>query len=389
MYRFSVAESANPNDYVGTGAAAGKGALLSQQTVLRNSPNYAKLSLRGGREKAKNEINAAGLELANRREERDLARSEFIGTANEAQLKSIQTAIDQKRFAGKLALAGELYEQGFGEKTKRREPFKPDFDRTESLIKDLYNPLLQRNTQRRETLFNEIEGLEGNNMTNPSSPKTGSEIPNANNPGYGINIGDTVGGDEFSQPVYPVQPGVGGGDPYQKMSNSSSFDYMNPSRYALSRVVQFAEGTKGPDAYRVMFGHRPDNPRLLDDFSRHPNKPYPTGWGTDSPAAGAYQFMPPTWTEVLRANPDIRDFSPESQERAFDWLARRRDVDPYAPISNFNQFKQVMNKFAPEWASLPTLEGVSYYGQPVKTHNELYNVYLDGLKNPPYPAGMI
>jgi hypothetical protein len=35
----------------------------------------------------------------------------------------------------------------------------------------------------------------------------------------------------------------------------------------------------------------------------------------------------------------------------------------------------VLHRLAPEWASLPTRAGVSYYRQPVKAHAELYRFY--------------
>lgn len=44
---------------------------------------------------------------------------------------------------------------------------------------------------------------------------------------------------------------------------------------------------------------------------------------------------------------------------------------------------EVLARLAPEWASLPTLEGVSHYGQPVKDRSELQRFYqreLDPLR---------
>jgi lysozyme len=36
---------------------------------------------------------------------------------------------------------------------------------------------------------------------------------------------------------------------------------------------------------------------------------------------------------------------------------------------------EVLARLAPEWASLPTLAGVSHYGQPVKDRRELQRFY--------------
>jgi hypothetical protein len=40
-----------------------------------------------------------------------------------------------------------------------------------------------------------------------------------------------------------------------------------------------------------------------------------------------------------------------------------------------------MEKLAPEWASFPTSTGLSAYGQPVKSHQELASFYSKNLSN--------
>lgn len=64
----------------------------------------------------------------------------------------------------------------------------------------------------------------------------------------------------------------------------------------------------------------------FNDFSQHPNRAVPitTGpnAGKSSNAAGRYQFLKSTWDEAQRAL-HLPDFSPESQDKAAAWLARR------------------------------------------------------------------
>ena len=61
--------------------------------------------------------------------------------------------------------------------------------------------------------------------------------------------------------------------------------------------------------------------------------------------------------------------TPERQDQAAYLLARRRGVDlNTAPFTREN-----VALLAPEWASLPTMQGVSYYGQPVKSFESLTN----------------
>lgn len=357
MYRFSVAESANPNDYVGTGAAAGKGALLSQRVVARNSPNYDALTVRAVNEKAKNDLNAASVELMKRRDERSAARDGLTDKAYAARAQSLQRAEDNKRFAGKLALAAELYDKGFGEKRKRTEPFQPDFDSREQTINSIYGSGLDRINTRINETRNELEGLGGTDMTNPSSPKTGSETP-----------------------LFPVQ----GDSDFQKV-NYVPFDGNNRNRYALTQMIRHAEGTlsQGDLGFRTMFGGG-----TFDDLSRHPNRVVHTARNS-SAAAGAYQFMPGTWSDVMKADSSITDFSPYNQEKGFDILARRRGVDPYADINTKEDLRRITHKLAHEWASLPLYDGTAAYpNQSLKSIDELWDVFSKA-KSSWLPPGVI
>lgn len=123
-------------------------------------------------------------------------------------------------------------------------------------------------------------------------------------------------------------------------------------------AISAAEGTtrNGQVHYNIMFGGGE-----FYDLSKHPDTVISSG-KYKSAAAGAYQFMPGTWSRVSGAL-NLKDFSPYAQDQAALQLMRWRGVDPDRdPITPEN-----VDKLAPEWASLPTLEGKSYYGQPVKS----------------------
>jgi murein DD-endopeptidase MepM/ murein hydrolase activator NlpD len=105
----------------------------------------------------------------------------------------------------------------------------------------------------------------------------------------------------------------------------------------------------------------------FQDFSRHPDVVVSTkGFPKGSAAAGRYQFMPGTYAGAQKAL-GLQGFGPQEQDLAAIYLMKQRGVDPTKdPIT-----PQTIAKLAPEWASLPTLQGKSFYGQPVKSLGEL------------------
>jgi len=144
---------------------------------------------------------------------------------------------------------------------------------------------------------------------------------------------------------------------------------ISPQAAALLRVIRHAEGTAGPNGYSTMYGGG-----QFDLSKGHPNQVVNSKNGLSSAAAGAYQFMPDTWRGVS-SKLKLPDFSPGSQDLGALQLIRARGVNPDQPLT-----PQSLNKLAPEWASLPTLKGTSYYGQPVKAVKELLNIYQQNLK---------
>ena len=148
---------------------------------------------------------------------------------------------------------------------------------------------------------------------------------------------------------------------------------ITPERRALLNTIRFAEGTwkGGLDlGYRVMFGGG-----LMPSLDRHPNRViYSSRYA--SAAAGAYQFMPFTWTMVQR-NIGVRGFGPDAQDQGAIYLIQRRKALRLADSGLLTP--RLAALLAPEWASFPTLRGVSYYGQPVKRFTNLHRFYNASL----------
>lgn len=144
----------------------------------------------------------------------------------------------------------------------------------------------------------------------------------------------------------------------------------NANVQAWLRMIRHAEGTaKYANPWGTAFtGAQYDNNRP------HPQVIRGRAGGYRSDAHGAYQFLSTTWRETMGGNlPMTR----ENQEIAAIRLMRRRGVDPTKPLS-----RELVHKLAPEWASLPTMQGKSYYGQPVKPFEEVQKVWAQQPQQP-------
>ena len=148
---------------------------------------------------------------------------------------------------------------------------------------------------------------------------------------------------------------------------------ITPERRALLNTIRFAEGTwAGGDAigYRIMFGGG-----LMPTLERHPDRVIRKS-GYASAAAGAYQFMPFTWSLASRTL-GLQRFGPDVQDQAAIFLIQRRGALALVDQGLFTP--GLAAKLAPEWASFPTLAGRSFYGQPVRRFEALKRFYEDNL----------
>jgi lysozyme len=143
---------------------------------------------------------------------------------------------------------------------------------------------------------------------------------------------------------------------------------ISPTQRAWLDTVAHAEGTYGDGGlkgYRTMFGYQGE----LDTSKGHPNQVIHSG-GYSSAAAGRYQFMPDTWAAANKALGLDGRMTPENQDRAALYLMQQRGVDTTKPMTT-----EGLARLAPEWASLPTAAGKSYYGQPVKSQKDLLGFF--------------
>ncbi len=148
---------------------------------------------------------------------------------------------------------------------------------------------------------------------------------------------------------------------------------LTPRRRALLATIRYAEGTwtnGSARGYQLLYGGG-----HFSSLSRHPQITVRRRYV--SAAAGAYQFLPPTWNQVARRL-GLRDFGPRNQDMAALYLVERRGV--LATLDREGLNGRVLDRLAREWASLPNRQGASVYGQPVKTAQELQQFYASSLQ---------
>ncbi len=130
---------------------------------------------------------------------------------------------------------------------------------------------------------------------------------------------------------------------------------------AFLLMIQYAEGTLGTNAYRMMYGGG-----LFFSFRRHPNQMITKG-GFTSTAAGAYQFLYRTWVD-LEKQLHLPDFSPSSQDRAAIELIRRKGA---LEDGRTGRIKVAIYKCRKVWASFPG----AGYGQSERNLKALLQAY--------------
>jgi len=135
-----------------------------------------------------------------------------------------------------------------------------------------------------------------------------------------------------------------------------------PAVRALMDVIAFAEGAdystmvKGKGSFKIT------------DFSKHPHVVVEVNSKLKSTAAGRYQILYKTWTELR-----LPDFSPASQDLAAVKLFKRRRM--LRPLFA-RDVKLAIRRGNHEWASLPD----SPYGQPTHSMAELLVLFYKKRK---------
>lgn len=136
----------------------------------------------------------------------------------------------------------------------------------------------------------------------------------------------------------------------------------NSNVKAFLQMIRKCEGTAGPDGYRTTYGYSyfknmADHPAITGEWkgatltdSQCKNAGF--GPGCVSTAAGAYQFIKPTWLSAKKAL-GLKDFSEASQDAAAVWKLEQIGVLNLVIAGNITEALK-SEKLGATWASLPT-----------------------------------
>ena len=134
---------------------------------------------------------------------------------------------------------------------------------------------------------------------------------------------------------------------------------------AFLAAIRLGEGTSSPLGYHTIVGGQ-----TFTDDSKHPNvRVWIERYKVWSTAAGAYQFIRPTWDGLVRQY-GFPDFSPDCQDEGAVALIAERgalaDIEAGSLAAAIHKCRNV-------WASLPGAEA----GQRTESYAAVRKVYVD------------
>lgn len=140
--------------------------------------------------------------------------------------------------------------------------------------------------------------------------------------------------------------GTGAADAALKSSTASGLDDVKDpkQRTNLKSFLDTLSATEGANYNTVVGGG------TFGDYSQHPNKVGLVTGDGPSTAAGRYQITGTTWKGVSKQL-GLKDFSPESQDKAAIELLRRRGALDDVLAGNWDS---AIRKLGDEWQSLPS-----------------------------------
>lgn len=177
-------------------------------------------------------------------------------------------------------------------------------------------------------------------------------------------------------------PGIdGGGGSIPSGSSPAGKIYWDDAPPEAKALLNTIAGKESAGQYDVMYGGG-----KFTDYRQHPNQPHVITSGPNkgetSTAAGKYQFLESTWNDLVKAHPDLTDFSPANQDKAAWYLAQDdykrntgRDLTADLKSGDPKVIANVGKALKGTWTSLP---GGIEQGQNEDAFVSSYNGFLKG-----------
>lgn len=154
---------------------------------------------------------------------------------------------------------------------------------------------------------------------------------------------------------------------------------IDPRVKAFLHLITYTEGTDTPNGYRTQY-----TGTLFSDYSQHPDKVI-CAWAIVhevrrrlcSTAAGAHQFITPTWERVAAIG-GLKDFSPINQDKGAIILLKQTGSYPLLlknPTPSRKDIELAIKKANSTWASFP----YSPHGQPTHSMKKTIDKYFELL----------
>jgi len=165
----------------------------------------------------------------------------------------------------------------------------------------------------------------------------------------------------------------------KKLNMDVNDSLIHPNMQAFLMAIRYGEGTAAANGYHIVYGgglfhNMSDHPTITGEWKgKQLPDHYCKGAGLNPPcfstAAGAYQFLRPTWKK-LKLLLQLPDFSPDSQDLAAIELIREKGA--LQDVID-GRIDEAIRKVKPVWASIPG----ATYGQPTASLSAWKNVYLN------------
>lgn len=336
------------------------------------------LFLAGGREKSRLEVMKDIEDIESK------SRVKGVNTEYEGKLKAaggerieankaVRDLVEKNR---KAVMSGEMTPEEHQRQLAPLLKRQADAIAADAKAREWHTEALEKERKLREKNIEALEKADSDQRAVVAPPSPGGD-PNQSDaesrrlgltrgPGGGSSNGGASKG-------YDPLSSSGGDATRSSLSEVSDADQKNNVR-AMLDAISHVEGAN----YNTLVGHGRNN-REIDNLDQHPNRVGIVTKDGPSTAAGRYQITGTTWRGISESL-GLKDFSPESQDKAAIELLRRRGALDDVKRGDFGA---AAKKLGNEWQGLPTGASQNQGKQSWETFNAAINRSLEQSKGKP------